>query len=81
MDPKTGAIKFAEKTGKKFLPVKFKSEDFPPSTSNPFPKILAKIGPAFGLEELKEEIDSNGSKDRYKELSKAMMKKIDRVGS
>lgn len=83
VDPKTGAIKFAERTGKKLLPIRFSGENFPPRFPNLFPKIVANIGRPFGIEELEKRFDEKvrSSENRYQKLSREMMKKIDNTGS
>lgn len=80
---RTGVIRFAERTQKEFLPVRLAAEGpYPPRYPFGFPRMTAWIGRPFTLSELEEDLAGGETRrERYERLGRALMERIDRVGS
>ena len=79
-----GVIRFAERSGKPFLPVRLETNGpYPPNYPFGFPRIRVWIGRPFPLDELREEMqltDRESRAERYEKLARALMERIDRTG-
>ena len=77
-----GVIKFAERSGRPFLPVRLETEGpYPPRYPFGFPRVRALIGKPFSLRELEAELTGAESRrERYEKLARALMERVDRVG-
>jgi len=78
-----GTIRFAEHTGQEFLPVRLEAEgSYPPRYPFGFPRITAWIGRPFALLDLERDPTAGGRtrRERYEELGRRLMDRIDRVG-
>ncbi len=78
-----GVIRFAERTGQPFVPICLVNEGpYPPDYPAGFPRITARIGRPFALDELSEDVDTLDAlakRDRYDVLAQAVMDRIDRL--
>lgn len=78
-----GVIRFAERTGKPFVPICLIPDgSYPPDYPFGFPRITARIGRPFGLAELSEGPEAGADlskRERYEGLARALMARIDRL--
>jgi len=77
-----GVIKFAERSGRPFLPVRLDTQGpYPPKYPFGFPRVRALIGRPFSLQDLEAELTGSESRrERYEKLARRLMERIDRVG-
>lgn len=77
-----GVIKFAERSGRPFLPVRLDAQGpYPPKYPFGFPRVRALIGKPFSLQELEAELTGTESRrQRYEKLARRLMERIDRLG-
>lgn len=79
-----GAIRFAEHTGREFLPVRLEAEGpYPPRYPFHWPKITAWIGKPFHLSDLEKDLGVGGRirrHEHYERLVQLLMERIDRAG-
>jgi len=76
-----GAVHFARRSGRDFLPVKIKAIGPYPFRFPRFPKLHIFIGRPFGIRDL--EFDLNGDfakREREKKLSQLLMQRVDGLG-
>lgn len=80
--PRIGAVRFAERTGQRVLPVNIVAQGpYPPKYPFCFPKVEVWIGELFHIEDLKAELSLDLGKDeRDLQISVLMMERVDRVG-
>lgn len=78
-----GVIRFAERSGKPFVPICLVNDGpYPPDYPIGFPRVTARIGRPVGLDELSEDVealDALPKRDRYDVLAQALMDRIDRL--
>lgn len=78
-----GVIRFAERTGKPFVPICLVSDGpYPPSYPGGFPRITARIGRPFYLDALCEDVpnlEELPKRERAEALAQALMDRIDRL--
>lgn len=77
-----GALRFAERSGREFLPVRFKvrSGQYPPNYPFGFPALTVIIGRPFSLRDLEFDLTGNETKEeRYSRLSGLLMERVDGV--
>jgi len=78
----SGVIRFAQRAGREFLPVKIKARGPYPPKFLEWPKLDIFIGKPFGLRDL--EFDLNGAEGRHEredKLSQLLMQRVDGLGS
>lgn len=79
-----GVIRFAERTGKPFVPICLVSDGpYPPSYPFGFPRTTARIGRPFHLKELRADVpnlEELSKRERADALAQALMARIDRLG-
>ncbi len=78
-----GVIKFAERSGRPFLPVRLDTQGpYPPKYPFGFPRVRALIGKPFSLKELEAGLTGTESRrERYEKLARRLMERVDRVGA
>lgn len=77
-----GVLRFAERSGREFLPVRFKvrSGQYPPRYPFGFPALTMIVGRPFSLRDLEFDLTGNETKtERYDRLSNLLMERIDGV--
>jgi 1-acyl-sn-glycerol-3-phosphate acyltransferase len=81
---RVGVIRFAERSGKPFLPVRLEPiGPYPPDYPFGFPRVQVWIGEPISLAELQQEAQLTGRESRaarYEKLARALMARIDRTG-
>ena len=80
---RVGAIRFAERSDKPFLPVRIEAQGpYPPKYPFHWPKVRVWIGKPFTLQELEREVltGTEGRAERYEKLARALMARIDQAG-
>jgi len=79
----SGVIRFAQRIKRPITPVKIAAEGpYPPRYPFGFPRVEVRIGRTFQLQDLESELDGTESRlERYAKLSRALMERIDRIGS
>lgn len=79
---RTGAIRFAERSGMPLLPVRLEVDGpYPPDYPWGFPRIRAWIGRPFTLRELESRLEQGLTRrERYRRLGSLLMRRIDRAG-
>lgn len=77
--PRSGVVRFAERTGQKLLPVNLVPRGpYPPRYPFRFPQVEVRIGRPFTLEELERELPAGLSRsERYRRLSLMVMERVD----
>jgi 1-acyl-sn-glycerol-3-phosphate acyltransferase len=78
----TGVIRFAERSKREFLPIRFKvrSGQDPPRYPFGFPALTAVVGVPFSLRDLEFDLNGNETKaERYDRLARLLMKRVDHV--
>ncbi len=80
--PRTGVVRFAERTGQAILPVNIVPHGpYPPDYPFRFPKVEVRFGRPFTLEELEQALPRGlPREERYRRLSLMLMERIDAVG-
>lgn len=77
-----GVIRFAEQSGRDFLPLRLESRkgNYPPTYPFGFPAMTMKIGRPFSVRDLEFDLNGQESKEaRYERLSELLMERIDNV--
>jgi 1-acyl-sn-glycerol-3-phosphate acyltransferase len=81
---RVGVVRFAERSGKPFLPVHLEPVGpYPPDYPFGFPRVRVWIGKPISLAELQREAGLTGREyrtERYEKLARALMARIDRTG-
>ena len=80
--PRTGVVRFAERTGQAILPVNIIPHGpYPPDYPFRFPKVEVRFGHPFTLADLERGLTEGlGHDERYRRLSLMLMERIDTVG-
>lgn len=80
---RSGVVRFAQRSGREFLPVKIQARGpYPPKYPFGWPKLDIFIGKPLGLRDL--EFDLNGAEGRHEreeKLSQLLMQRVDSLGS
>jgi len=78
----SGVARFAERSGRPILPIRIAARGpYPPKYPFGLPRIDIWIGRSFRLAELESELDRTSSRqERYAQLSRALMQRIERAG-
>jgi 1-acyl-sn-glycerol-3-phosphate acyltransferase len=79
VDAKAGAVRFAQLTGKRILPVNIVSDGpYPPEYPFRFPRLTVSVGVPFDVSELnREEPDTESRAERYQRMSEELMLRVD----
>jgi 1-acyl-sn-glycerol-3-phosphate acyltransferase len=80
---RVGAVRFAERSGKPFLPARIDAQGpYPPKYPFRWPKVRVWIGKPFTLQELEREVltGTESRAERYEKLAQALMVRIDQAG-
>ena len=80
--PRTGVVRFAERTGQAILPVNIVPRGpYPPDYPFRFPRVEVRFGRPFKLAELEQALPKGLSREeRYRRLSLMLMEQVDAVG-
>lgn len=78
VDAKAGAIRFAQLSGKKLLPVNIRAEGpYPPRYPFSFPRITISIGQPVSVTELEEGSEDTPRYERTQRMSQRLMELVD----
>ncbi len=77
-----GVIRFAERSGREFLPVAIRARrgHYPPRRGKPLPAVTVTVGRPFSLRDLEFDLRGDEAReDRYERLADLLMERIDRT--